>query len=151
MAYDLGPDHATFSPAITFSVTVPQVRWGQDYTIKTHDPVSGAWLDLPSTFDPKTGIVTAKISHLCCFALFAKTITPVTPAPPANGNTPVPAPPQGTGPAASTNGCFCLHRPPHLGSLRLQRRTSSSIIGIILIVCVLVYIRTRMNRRRNFF
>ena len=80
-AYDLGPDHATFSPAITFSLTVPQAQWGQEYMIKTHDPASGTWIDLPSTFDPKTGKVTTKISHLCCFALFAKTITPVPSVP----------------------------------------------------------------------
>jgi beta propeller repeat protein len=81
MAYDLGPDHATFSPAITFSLTVPQVGWGQEFLIKTHDPATGAWTDLPSTFDPKTGIVTTKISHFCCFALFER---PVASAPPVN-------------------------------------------------------------------
>ncbi len=37
MAYDLQPDNATFSPAITINYTVPQARWGQEFVVKTFD------------------------------------------------------------------------------------------------------------------
>ena len=71
-AYNLGPEGATFSPGITLSITVPQARWGVDYTIMTWDRASGTWQDLPCTFDPSTGTATATITHFSYFALFIR-------------------------------------------------------------------------------
>ena len=85
MAYDMQPDHATFSPAITINYTVPQARWGQEFVVKTFDPPSGTWQDLPTGYNPNTGVVTAEVSHFCCFALFTKAV------PPSPAVAPVPA------------------------------------------------------------
>ncbi|PKL70513.1 MAG: hypothetical protein CVV30_03940 [Methanomicrobiales archaeon HGW-Methanomicrobiales-1] len=84
MAYDLGPDDATFSPAISLSFAYPpNAQWGQEFTVKTFDPQSGTWQDLITTYDASTGKITALIDHFCCVALFAKPITSVTPVPKA--------------------------------------------------------------------
>jgi PKD repeat protein len=88
MAYEIGPDGATFSPPVTLTFTLPQAQWGQDYTVKSFDQTSGTWQDLPTSFDTATGMVTVQVSHLCCFALFAVPHTSlVTPT-----ATPVPVP-----------------------------------------------------------
>jgi beta propeller repeat protein len=76
MAYDLQPDNATFSPAIIINYTIPQARWGQEFIVKTFDTTSGTWQDVPTRYNPNTGIVTAEVSHFCCFALFAKAVAP---------------------------------------------------------------------------
>ena len=86
MAYDIGSDDATFSPPVTLTFTLPQAPGEQDYTVKSFDRKSGTWMDLPTTFDPATGIVTVEVSHLCFFALFtqhrADSLAPaVTPVP----------------------------------------------------------------------
>jgi hypothetical protein len=84
MAYELQPDGATFSPIISISYTVPQARWGQDFLVKTFDTASGTWQDVPTRYNPSTGVVTADVSHFCCFALFTKAVTSspsVTPMP----------------------------------------------------------------------
>jgi hypothetical protein len=84
MAYEIGPDGTTFSPAIPLSFTIPQEQAGQDFVIHQYDHATGTWLDLPSSYDPQTGTITVQVSHLCCFALFAKstgTEKAVTPEP----------------------------------------------------------------------
>jgi uncharacterized repeat protein (TIGR02059 family) len=80
MNYDLKPDGATFSPVISVSFTVPQGQWAQDYTIRSYDRATGTWQDLPTSYDAQTGTVTAEVSHLCLFALFAKTLPSPSPA-----------------------------------------------------------------------
>jgi len=91
MAYDIGPDGATFSPPVSLSFTLPQAQWGQDYSVKTFDTTSGAWQDLPTSFDTSTGTITAQASHLCTFALFAQPHADAVP-PPTPRSTPAPAP-----------------------------------------------------------
>jgi len=84
IAYDLQPDNATFSPEITINFTVPQARWGQVFVVKTFDTPSNTWQDVPTRYNPDTGVVTARVSHFCCFALFAKAAAPsptITPVP----------------------------------------------------------------------
>jgi hypothetical protein len=80
MNYEIQPDGATFSPAISVSFTVPQGQWAQDYTIRSYDRATGTWQDLPTSYNAQTGTVTAEISHLCLFALFAKTLPSPSPA-----------------------------------------------------------------------
>ena len=82
IAYDLLPEGATFSPAIPLSFTIPQVQWGQEYVIQEYDTATGTWEALPSRYDPQTGIITGQVSHLCTFALFAKTTETETAATP---------------------------------------------------------------------
>jgi beta propeller repeat protein len=93
MAYDLGPDGATFSPPASLSFFLPQAQWGQDYSVKSFDQKSGTWQDLPTAFDAATGTVTAHFSHLCVFALFTEPRASTVP-PPAGTPLPVPTAPQ---------------------------------------------------------
>jgi hypothetical protein len=72
MAYEIEPDGATFSPAIPLSFTIPQEQWGKEYVIQEYDHATGTWQALPGSYDPQTGTITVQVSHLCCFALFAK-------------------------------------------------------------------------------
>jgi len=78
-AYDLGPDGATFSPAITLTFTVPPGLEGQEYMVRTRDESTNTWVELPTVYHPESGTVTAEVSHFCCFALFAKTPVSLTP------------------------------------------------------------------------
>ncbi|MDP3563940.1 MAG: hypothetical protein Q8R70_05570, partial [Methanoregula sp.] len=59
-------------PAVTLTFNYPQANWAEEYSVKTFDPQSGTWQDIPTIHDPNTGFITAEISHFCCFALFAK-------------------------------------------------------------------------------
>ena len=98
MAYDLQPESATFSPAISISYTVPQARWGQEFLVKTFDTTTGSWQDVPTRYNPNTGLVTAEVSHFCCFALFTKTVpaSPTITSQPAQLPAKVAAPPPPT-------------------------------------------------------
>jgi beta propeller repeat protein len=98
IAYELQPDSATFSPPISVSFTIPQARWGQEFFVKTFDTPTGTWQDVPARYNPNTGIVTAEVSHFCCFALFTKTVlpTPSVTSEPARSPPQVPAPPPPT-------------------------------------------------------
>jgi PKD repeat protein len=84
MAYEIQPDDVIFSPPIPVTFTIPQAKWGQEYEMHEYDHTTGSWKALESSYDPKTSIITTYISHLCCFALFAKS--------PAVENTPNPTP-----------------------------------------------------------
>ena len=90
MAYELQPDGATFSPPIAISFTIRQARWGQDYIIKTYDSTSGTWQDVPATYNPDTGVVSAEMSHFCYIALFTKAVTPTPSVTIIPASTPVP-------------------------------------------------------------
>jgi len=76
IAYEIGPDGATFSPPVSLSLSPVEARWGRDYWIKTFDRKSGTWQDLPTTFDGSTGIVMAPASHFSIHALFTSASTP---------------------------------------------------------------------------
>jgi beta propeller repeat protein len=72
LAYELQPEGATFSPAISLTFTYPQAKWGEEYSIKALDHTTDTWQDLPTQYNPETGKITAQVSHFCCFALFSK-------------------------------------------------------------------------------
>ncbi len=86
MAYDLQPDGCTFSPAVSLNFTLPQARRGQDFVVKMYDDTTITWLDVPTTYNPDTGIVTAELLHFCPVALFARAVIPA----PADAVTDVP-------------------------------------------------------------
>jgi beta propeller repeat protein len=92
MAYEIGPDSATFLPpgAVTFKLS--QAQWGLDYTVRSFDHKTGTWVDLPTTLDAVSGTVTVEVSHFCCFALFTSPVT--GPPTPVATLLPVPAAPQ---------------------------------------------------------
>ena len=93
MAYDLQPDGCTFSPAISLNFTIPQARWGQEFMVRTYDETTMTWLEVPTTYNPDTGIVTAELSHFCPVALFARAVIPEPPDAAADMPTQIPATP----------------------------------------------------------
>jgi beta propeller repeat protein len=72
MFYEIQPDGVTFSPSVPVSFTIPHAQWGYEYVLQEFDHATGTWQVLPGSYDPKTGIITTHISHLCCIALFTK-------------------------------------------------------------------------------
>jgi hypothetical protein len=75
-AYELQPDGAVFTPSILLSFSAPpDMKFGQEFSVKVFDRTSGTWKDVPTVYDARTGQVTAQVSSFCCFALFAKEIT----------------------------------------------------------------------------
>jgi hypothetical protein len=104
MAYELQPDNSTFSPSISLSFTIPQAHWGQDFIVKTYDGKNNAWLDVPTSYNPDTGVVTSQVSHFCCFALFSKAVTPAPPA--AVTTIPAPLPPAAIPPSPTALSVF---------------------------------------------
>jgi beta propeller repeat protein len=81
LAYNFQPDGATFSPSATITFTVPNAQWSQQYTVREFDAKSGSWIDLPTTYNPESGAISASVSHFCCIALFSNVIpskVPVT-------------------------------------------------------------------------
>jgi len=72
MAYDLQPDGGTFSPSTPISFTILQAQWGQEYIIQEYDTVTRTWQAHPGSYNPETGTITVQVSHLCTFALFAR-------------------------------------------------------------------------------
>jgi len=87
MAYDLQPDGCTFSPAISLNFTIPQASRGQEFLARTYDETTTTWLEVPTTYYPDNGIVTAELSHFCPVALFARAVLPAPP----DGTTDTPA------------------------------------------------------------
>jgi PKD repeat protein len=77
MYYDIQPDGATFSPPVSLSFTIPQAPWNKEFALQQYDSATGTWQVLPGSYNPETGIVTAQVSHLCHFALFAKATGPI--------------------------------------------------------------------------
>jgi hypothetical protein len=148
MNYELLPDGATFSPAISVSFTVPQGQWAQDYTIRSYDRATNTWQDLPTRYDAQTGTVTAEISHLCLFALFAKTLPSPSPAaaqaPPAQVTVkPTPARPSPT--IATTFLGIILW----IGNLIV--RNPMVVAGIAILVVAVVLFGWKRRRDRLMF
>jgi len=105
MAYDLQPDGCTFSPAISLNFTIPQAGWGQEFLVKTYDETTMTWLEVPTTYHPDSGIVTAELSHFCPVGLFARAVIPATPDAAADMPTQIPATP-GAPPAPTAFSTF---------------------------------------------
>lgn len=144
-AYELGPNGVTFSPSVTLSFTVPQAQWDREYTIRTFDRASASWQDLPGSFDPRTGIVTAEVTHFCCFALFSKAIA--QPATPAAINTPVPVMTMQP-PVQSPTTAISIFLGMILWVADNAVKNSILIAGVI-IICVIGYAGRTVYRRRK--
>jgi len=74
LAYDFGPDGATFDPAITVEYTydpdeVPEGVAEEDLVIAFYDEDIGEWVECPCTVDTETHTITASVSHFTCFAI----------------------------------------------------------------------------------
>ena len=75
IAYDVGPDGATFNPPATIRFTVPASQWDRntEYSIRTFEAAAGSWEEIPTVVDPGSRVVSGQVSHLCLFGLFAVT------------------------------------------------------------------------------
>ncbi len=107
MAYDIGPDGATFNPPATISFTVPDNLWDTNtqYAIRSYSTKTGSWDGISTMADPGTRTVSGQVSHLCLFGLFTAPLAgPATPAPPVRASAglpqaqpkPLPRTPMGT-------------------------------------------------------
>ncbi|NLA32194.1 MAG: PKD domain-containing protein, partial [Methanomicrobiales archaeon] len=94
--YEAGPDGATFDPAITLTLDIPEDAWdaldagSNTLTVKWYSDETGEWEDVPTTVYKSTRSVDAKVTHFSTFALFTEPVatptgteTPETPAIPA--------------------------------------------------------------------
>ena len=72
LAYNLGPDGATFDPKVTliFEFDPSDVPVGKTVVIKVYDGTE--WISLETTVDTSTNTATAKVSHFSVFALFGE-------------------------------------------------------------------------------
>jgi len=74
LAYDFGPDGATFEPAITLTFTydpdtLPEGVSEEDLVIAYF--VDGEWVELECVVDTETMTITASVSHFTTFAVIA--------------------------------------------------------------------------------
>jgi len=140
IAYDLQPDGAQFSPSITVTFTVPNAQWGQQYMIREFDRATQTWIDLPTTYNPSSGTISASVTHFCCIALFAESFNaPQTPRP---TNIPTQIPTLANSPPAGAIGIFTGLM---LWSAELFTRNVYLIL-IVLVVVILVYLKGRKKR-----
>ena len=78
LAYDLGPDGATFDPPAELTFTydpddIPADVDEEDLVVALWDEEAGEWVDLECTVDPETNTITAKVSHFTAFSVIAYT------------------------------------------------------------------------------
>jgi hypothetical protein len=143
-AYDLQPDGAVFSPGISLIFTAPRdALFGQDFSVKYYDRATGTWQDVPTRYDPKTGMITGQVSHLSNFALFARTITAVpsaavtnTPSEPADLHA------AAVPPTAMSIAAGVVQWVVHL-------LAENMIIVVVVIILVAVFLLYEWKQRRN--
>jgi len=89
LAYDFGPDGATFDPPLTLTFEyeeseIPDDANEDDLVIAYWDEEAEEWVELDCTVDPVTNTITAEVSHFTVFAIIARptlTATVVTSPP----------------------------------------------------------------------
>ena len=88
LAYDFGPDGATFDPPMVLTWhydpdTLPEGVAEKDLVLAYYDEDAGKWVELTCTVDPVTHIITAAVSHFTTFAIIAPVLASVPPPAPA--------------------------------------------------------------------
>jgi hypothetical protein len=86
LAYDFGPDGATFTPSIIITLAYdpslcPEGVAEEDLTIAYFDVETGKWVECECEVDIVNNIITAHVSHFTMFAVMAE--VPMLPLPPA--------------------------------------------------------------------
>jgi hypothetical protein len=76
LAYDFGPDGATFNPPITLTITydpalIPAGVAEENLVIAWWHAETGEWVNLDSVVDPVTNTITATVSHFTTFTVLA--------------------------------------------------------------------------------
>ncbi len=98
LAYDFGPDGATFDPPITITFSydpdaLPDGVAEEDLVIAYYDEAAGEWVELDSVVDAENNIVTAYVVHFTTFALIGTAPPPEEEvAPPPDEEEPPPTP-----------------------------------------------------------
>lgn len=96
LAYNFGPDGATFAPSITMilsydSNTLPAGVAEQGIVIAYYDAAAGEWVEIPGTVSIANHTITAQVNHFTTFAIIGKAKPELSPMPPP-APTPIPAP-----------------------------------------------------------
>ena len=106
--YRASPAGATFDPAITLTLEIPEDVWNtldlesEQPAVKWYNEEIGGWEDIPTTFDPNTRTVKATVTHFSTFALFTEPVeVAATPTETPTGGIPTTAP---TAPATPAPG-----------------------------------------------
>ncbi len=92
-AYEAGPGGATFDPAITLTLDIPDDAWNDlgaganTLTVMWYNQTAGQWEPLPTSVDESARSVDAEITHFSTFALFVETAA--TPVPTVTEEAPV--------------------------------------------------------------
>ncbi|MBA7470174.1 hypothetical protein ES707_05452 [subsurface metagenome] len=76
LAFDFGPEGATFDPGITFEYTynpeaLPEGVAEEDLVIAFYDAEAGEWVTCDCTCDPEANCITACVCHFTTFAIIA--------------------------------------------------------------------------------
>jgi PKD repeat protein len=142
LAFNLQPEGAVFSPAITITFNVPDARWSQQYTIQEFDRKASTWVDLPTTYNPETGTVSASVSHFCTIALFTSGIPAVSGTPAQLKTMAAPPEPIPT-PAASSQIGILYNMAAFVTGLVIR---NIYIVTIIIAIAVIFYLRGRRGR-----
>ena len=93
LAYDFGPDGATFDPPVTITWTydpddLPDDVDEEDLVVAFYDEAAGEWVEFECEVDTVNNVITVSVPHFTTFAVIGG-VMPPAPAPPA----PAPAPP----------------------------------------------------------
>ncbi len=77
LTYEFGPAGATFNPPIDMIfeydlASLPEGVSEEDLVIAYWDEAAGEWVELPTTVDPVTGTLTAKVAHFSKYTVLAK-------------------------------------------------------------------------------
>lgn len=85
LAYDFGPDGATFEPPIEFKFTydpadIPAGVDETDLVVAYFDEATNSWVTLTGVVDPVTNTITVSVSHFTTFTILAipKPLAPAT-------------------------------------------------------------------------
>ncbi len=87
LAYDFGPDGATFDPAITLEYTydpaeIPEGVAEEDLVLAYYDEAADKWVEVDCVVDTENNIITASVEHFTSFAIIGA-VPPPPPPPPA--------------------------------------------------------------------
>jgi len=152
LAYDFGPDGATFEPAITLTwsydpADLPEGMAEEDLVLAYY--VDGEWVELDGcVVDPVTNTITASVEHFTTFAIIARAPAPPPPIAPPEEAPPAEVPPPEEPPTPEAPPTApppeALPEVPERG---LSRAALAGIIaGVVTAIAVPLGIRYRRRR-----
>jgi len=86
LAYNFGPDGATFDPAITLTWSydpeaLPEGVAEEDLVLAHYDEEAGKWVEIECVVDTENNVITASVSHFTTFAIIGAITPPLPPVP----------------------------------------------------------------------